>query len=1073
MQIILGPFHPHLEDALVDETLRYKKNRPLAPILILVPSDALRRRLKILLARERGLNFLNLHVLTFYQLSLRLLEEDEGPSALALHDNALLEEVLRQTVRMRLPGAAAFAGLEEKAGGAAALWQTIRDLKDGAVDPAVVLEAARGNLFEEATGTVEPLFTLLQTFLSGCEQWKLRDYADLDRAAVEHVAGSIYLKQFERVFYYGFYDLTQVQLDIFTAVARQYPTTLLFPLVHDHPAWTFAERFYERYAHGLAGGESATRDLARERGMASHPSLLPLFTDGAVNGLETNLDGNVATFSCFGGREEIDAVAKEILRLVSEENLAFADIGVVARAIEPHLPWFREIFAKHCIPVATSAEEPLVQHPLAKAALLLVNLPLKDFVRSHVIDLVDSPFFKFPSRGRTVPRPDLWDVATRRLGVGKGIEEWRRLEKYLARDIVAAESDDEEGELRKFNVPGEQVRALWNLFTELRGDLESFPKEAPWSRYVTAWRELQTKWLDLEAAETGAAAQAIADVLDRLSTLDAVNATVTLAHFLETYQHWIERATVPSADRNVDGVSVLDAMAARGVSFRALFIVGLNEGIFPRTIREDAFLRDRERVLLETVLGYKIATKLGGFDEERLLFTLLVGAARERLYCTHARNDENGRPLASSWYLDDLVRALGKENVRSVFVPRGTVDKAALAPFDRPESLPSEELAIRLILTSRDPAPLVDLCLPAPSVYVRGRNVLRRLEATGEPLAEHDGIVGPVAEYWERIAAEGLSPTALETYARCPFQFFARNLLGLERLERPEEIAGPGAAELGLIVHAILRAFYQDLIDRKYFPAAQNPVNTRATLEAMTQKVFREFERDNPVGYPLAWDILQENIAALLEQTVARDLAELAASGYIPHALERDATVRLPESWPSPLNAIGVRGRMDRIDFQPKENRYRVVDYKLKLAKSRRPEDNDLLRSALRGSRLQLPFYLLLAETQTERRAGAPASIEAAFYFLAPAWPDGPLAVETLGGSAWNGRTGMRLKETVAFLAESIRRGWFFIQPDDYCRYCEVSEACRKNHRPTRWRAERDTRAKAHLELKRKDASER
>ncbi len=446
---------------------------------------------------------------------------------------------------------------------------------------------------------------------------------------------------------------------------------------------------------------------------------------------------------------------------------------------------------------------------------------------------------------------------------------------------------------------------------------------------------------------------------------------------METYQHWLERASVPPAETNAAGVAVLDAMAARGISFRALFIVGLNEGIFPRTIREDAFLRDRERELLETVLGYKVATKLGGFDEERLLFTLLVGAAKERLYCLHQRNDGGGRPLAPSWYLDELARAAGKDKIETVVVPRGEAEKSALTPFDRIDLLPPEELALRLIFSSRDAAPLARLCLPAPALYDRGAAALRRLETISDEVAEYDGVVGPVADYWARVAAKGLSPTALEAYARCPFQFFARNLLGLERLERPEEVAGPGGADMGEIVHAILRAFYQELIDRSYFTSNGPSVNSKAILSAVAQKILTEFERDNPVGYPLDWEIRREEIALLLDQAVALDLAELGASGYAPVAVERDAIVRLPEGWPGPLGGLTIRGRMDRIDYQPEENRYRVVDYKLKAQKTRQRADNDLLRSALRGQRLQPPFYLLLAEKQAESFNGPAASIDA------------------------------------------------------------------------------------------------
>ena len=1079
MQIILGPFHPHLEDALVEEISGRKEKLPLSPLLILVPSDSLRRRLKVLLAQERGLDLLNLHILTFYQFSHRLLEERDGARVLSLQDDSVLEEILRQIIRMRLPGAEPFAGLEEKAGGSAALWQTLRDLKDGLVSPTVALEAVKGDLFEEATERVERLLTLFGTFLSCCEQWGLRDYADLDLLAAGQVVSSAYLRQFDAVYYYGFYDLTQVQLDLFQTVARQYPVTLFFPIVHQrpaHPAWTFADRFYERYLHGLATAQAEPRNLAAGASSAPsspHASLLPLFRDdGEGSGMAKIDRPPVRIFSCFSGRDEIDTAAKEILRLVSEEKFSFDEIGVVGRTLEPYLASIKDIFFRHAIPFTGSAEEPLAQHPLTKSALLLANLPLRGYLRSQVVDLFDSPFFNSHASGRAdaAHRPDLWDLLTRRLGIAKGIEEWRRLEKHLEKDVALPEEDENEGKPKAAAIPAEQARILWRLFTHLHRDLEQLPKEATWSFYVEKWQALQHKWLanDNRDKTQKPVADKIEEVLRRLSVLDAVGERASLSHFLQTYQHWLERASVPRARKNSHGVAVLDAMAARGISFRALFIVGLNEGLFPRTIREDAFLRDRDRQLLETALGYKVATKLGGFDEERLLFTLLVGAAEERLTCLHQRNDERGKPMAPSWYLEELSRALGRERVEKITLPRGTAEKRAFAPFDRDALLPPQELAIRLILSAKDPAPLIDRCLPSPALYERGSKVIEQLETTTDRLTGHDGIVGPIPYYWQRIAKDGLSPTSLEAYARCPFQYFARTVLGLERLERPEEVSGPGAADLGQIVHAILKSFYQELIEHGFFLSKEPSLDTRPILQAVTQRAFLDFERDNPVGYPLAWEILREEVATLLEEAVAEDLKELRESGYRPYALEQDATVRLPKDWPGPLNELSIHGRMDRIDFQPEEKRYRVIDYKLKSGRTQRAEDGDLLRAAVRGQRLQPPFYLLLGKKSVAR--GASIDADAAFYFLAPQWPGGPLVVEPFPADAWEGASGGSLKETVAALAAAIRQGLFFVQPADYCRYCEASEACRKNHRPTMWRVERDSRSRAHLDLRKKKA---
>ncbi|HEY7821008.1 MAG TPA: PD-(D/E)XK nuclease family protein, partial [Vicinamibacteria bacterium] len=191
---------------------------------------------------------------------------------------------------------------------------------------------------------------------------------------------------------------------------------------------------------------------------------------------------------------------------------------------------------------------------------------------------------------------------------------------------------------------------------------------------------------------------------------------------------------------------------------------------------------------------------------------------------------------------------------------------------------------------------------------------------------------------------------------------------------------------------------------------------------------------------------------------------------YKPVAFEREATGRFPESWPDPLSGVAIRGRMDRIDYQPEERRYRVIDYKLKLGKSRAEPDKDLLRAALRGQRLQPPLYLLLGK-EAVLPAGAEtrgATVDAAFYFLAPRWPEGTLVVERLAAGAWENETGRSLVETVASIAAAIRSGLFFVQPGEHCRYCEVSEACRRNHRPTMWRIEKDARSRSHAEIKQK-----
>jgi len=1077
MRTILGPFHPDLENALVDEVAKYRRADSLGPLLILAPSDWLRRRLKILFSRERRLSLLNVELLTFHQLSQRLQAERSG-APLELRGELFLEEALRQIIRTRRPGTEPFAGIEERAGGCAALWQTLRDLRDGLVDPAVALEAlGEGHFGRRAGERTSELLVLLRTFRKFCHEKKIADHSDLDRSATERVPSSRWLGRLAQIFYYGFYDLTQIQLDFFHAVARHYPTTLFFPLLAaapGHEAWRFSERFYERYVQGHT--TEPAREAARS---APLPAGARLFDDAKKREYSPFPKGwRCRIASTFGIHDEVAATAKEILKLVEDGGMQFHEIGVVARSLDSHGRIIKDLFRKHCIPLAGAFDEPLVEFPLTKAAILLLNLPAKDFLRSQVIDLLSSPYFQATNiaGNRSPPRPDLWDLATRELAICKGIAEWRRLRRFAKRDLALPQISDDD-EPREIRIPAAELASLADIVESLVADFSQLPSEASWQDYAVAWKVLLKKYLGVRpAADVTADAptgpnEEILSVLEQLAGLDAIENQVTLGDFSHTFQHWLERSMVTEDRRNRDGVIVLSATAARGLKFRALFIVGMNEGTFPRTIREDAFLRDHDREVLERDLGFKVSQKLTAFDEEKLLFTLLVEAARERLYCSFQRSDDSGRVLAPSWYLAELKRALGAgaHESDSVDIPRNVAEKAATPPFERQEFLLPTELAVRLTLADGDPMPLIEASQPLSAVYKQGQKIVAELDRGSDRLHAYDGVIGKLDSYWRHLSERGVAPTALETYARCPFQFFARHVLGLQPLDRPEEVLGLNPAEYGELGHEILTSFYRVLIERAYFTHKAPTGDVETTLETVAARAFADYEANNPVGYPLVWESIKEDLLQVLRQVVAQDLEELAASAFAPVSLETAVSVQLPADWPEPLRGLAIRGRMDRIDCN--NNRVRVIDYKFKLGASPLPQDKNLLRAALRGERLQPPFYYLLAERWAEEKIAGSARpiIEADFYYIAPRWPGGPLVSTPYGSAGLADVIGAATKQTIAYLADGVRQGRFFINPGEHCARCDVAPICRKNHPPSLWRAENDPITKPHQLLREKD----
>ena len=134
---------------------------------------------------------------------------------------------------------------------------------------------------------------------------------------------------------------------------------------------------------------------------------------------------NMYVINASGKRDEVWTIAKEILQLAGA-GYKMDEIGVVARTLEPYTDAINKIFQENYIPFTTCTHEPLERYPLVKVIRQILLLKREDYYRPLVVELLNSPYFKIPAfdhKGVT-PRPDLWDILSRRLGIRGGIECW-------------------------------------------------------------------------------------------------------------------------------------------------------------------------------------------------------------------------------------------------------------------------------------------------------------------------------------------------------------------------------------------------------------------------------------------------------------------------------------------------------------------------------------------------------------------------------------------------------------------------------------------------------------------------
>jgi ATP-dependent helicase/nuclease subunit B len=532
--------------------------------------------------------------------------------------------------------------------------------------------------------------------------------------------------------------------------------------------------------------------------------------------------------------------------------------------------------------------------------------------------------------------------------------------------------------------------------------------------------------------------------------LTLIDDELSWAAFAELLTHAFESASVPAETTSPPGVMVLDAMAARGVPFKAMFLLGLNEKVFPRYIREDPFLRDRHRRVLEATLGYKVGEKLPGYDEEALLFTLLTQAAGRRLFLSFQRADEGGRLLAPSPYMTDL-RQPGMPAPTVDVVPGRMTERLRQRPT-MSRFLPPIDLAQWMAVVGRDTTEFLHATGGEAAMFRAGIEALARTEDEQPSLTAFDGLTGPLDPHWARITEQGCAPTPLERYARCPFRYFAADVLQLMpvRMPAPDE---PDARVLGTFCHGALRRCYELLLANGWPETPVDDKTVGVCLDTAVGEASADVERRHRTGHYLLWEIAKARIAEVMTAAVGEDIRAYGKEPFAPVAFElaaEGAIANVPGQGSAPLK---IRGRIDRLDRHRDSGALRIIDYKLKLGKSIAVEDRHLAQSAVCGYRLQPPFYtqLHLADYGTPR--------EAQLLFLAPRWPS-PVLRASFETSVWLTDTGTMLRETVGRLIGGIRSGQFFIVPETSCETCDFRVACRREHLATWWRAKRAVESK-------------
>ncbi len=767
------------------------------------------------------------------------------------------------------------------AGFADTLLQTITELEAGLVD---------------AGGIGGDLGALLTAYREELTALGLRDRDGMRRHAVERLRSDLASWSGSPVFAYGFEDLTGAEWALLEALAARTEVAVSIPYEPGRAAFEVLERTVEDLG-GLAGGR--IEELPRGTGTSTLTPLghleRDLFADDPARGQP--LDGAIRFLEGAGTRGTAELLASEIAALV-RGGIAPERVGVIWESAERWRGPVETALRQVGVPCAIEHGRRFGETPLGRAQIAVLRYEWLGGGRGDLFAFLRSPFSGLERRS-----VDFVEGRLRGRAVSDPVRVDEESERLRGAPVPALVGLREE--------PNRVVAARVLLRTMIRNawGLDAPPTTDHARVDARAYRVAERTLAELHAL---AASGIELDAEDIVGALDRTRVA----------------PDAPSTGR----VSVLDHEHARTREFDVVFVLGLEEGAFPRRTRPSPLLADE----LRQELGSRLA-RPDAVARDRYLFYTSCTRAHERLVLVREAARDDGTPREPSPFWEDVRTLFDDADVQ-----RSTRRRPLSALTWPLDAAPSERERLRALarLASED--------VDTASSLAAANDWSRRLDRARSAFERTTRLRSPAVI--EPFAAKSVfSATELERFADCSSAWL------FERVIDPKKIdAEPDPMLRGSVMHTTLHRFYAAL-PRELDSERVTPEN----LEAATTLAHRCLDDALESGVRLDLSDLQ---AAELRHTLRADLEgflrDEAASpvGFLPRRLEvafgsERAAPELQRGLQL-ADDVWLSGKIDRIDIDPFSARGIVQDYKSgKSAHSAREIDREL--------RLQIPLYVL------------------------------------------------------------------------------------------------------------------
>ena len=665
---------------------------------------------------------------------------------------------------------------------------------------------------------------------------------------------------------------------------------------------------------------------------------------------------NIKIISAKNIESECRYVALTVKKLLKEKNIRCRDIAIVSRDGGEYDVEIKEALKKYGVEVFSDKLQPVKLQPLCTFVSSALEIAAYGFNEERVMKCLKTGITNLDINQIS----ELENYALMWGNNARFTDEWTENPRGFGEELL----DKDKEELLKLNELRKMaVEPLTKFKSALSGGVTG--RKAAEEIYkllidIKADENLKKIAIKLEDASEQELAleqeriwSVVIDVLDAFNDCFA-NDIKSAKEIYELFTTIISDEELGVLPQGLDEVLVGNAERTRVARPQIVFVVGANEGVFPKIAGTGNVFNDRERnILLNSGLPLNVSL-LDRILEERFIAYHTLCSAEKSVYVSYA-----SKSVSEELYPSEIIN-----EIKSVYPNCQVIDAEKISEYDFALSDNSAFEVMAETWTSSDAK-----ANALKKFFSEKEEYKERTEAISKFLSDEKMQINDKEKSKQLFGkVMNLSASRIETYYKCPFQYFCK--FGLKA--RTEEKAEISPRQRGTVVHYCLEKIIQAYGIDKLKEMDEDE------LQKIIKEILEEYAETSMGGkdnkssrFTFLYTRFEKTVYALIAQIID----EFSVSDFTPFGYEvkidRDGEVE-PYEILLQDGKILVRGLVDRVDIMVSgNNKYlRVVDYKTGVKEFKLQEIFD-------GINMQMLIYLFaLTESDKDEYSGfKPAGI--------------------------------------------------------------------------------------------------